>query len=161
MAWDGEQVANHLDWDVLCEMGNRIDRRASAVPSFEIDDQSVDKVLDDAVHACDGARRQGACDGAADPCVKRRVVEHQRGRMMLVEKRVAEFRPELDLLVGGENGAVLVDTEQVGMARQEQPAGRKFMDRCPDPQRRIMRMRIVDEAGRKVREVEIHGSGRG
>ena len=38
MAWDGEQVANHLDWDVLCEMGNRIDRRASAVPSFEIDD---------------------------------------------------------------------------------------------------------------------------
>ena len=73
--------------------------------------------------------------------------------MMLVEKRVAEFRPELDLLVGGENGAVLVDAEQVGMARQEQPAGRKFMDRCLGPQRRIMRMRIVDEAGWKVREV--------
>ena len=80
---------------------------------------------------------------------------------MLVEKRVAEFRPELDLLVGRENGAVLVDAEQVGMARQEQPACRKLMDRRPGPQRRVMRMRVVDEAGRKVRQVEIHGSGRG
>ena len=143
------------------EIGNRIHRLVSAVFVFKIGYQSVDKGLHDAVHAGDGAWRQGAGDGAADPCVKRRVVEDQRGRVMLVEKRVAEFRSELDLFIGRENGAVLVDTEQVGMARQEQPAGRKFMDRCPDPQRRIMRMRIVDEAGRKVREVEIHGSGRG
>ena len=35
---------------------------------------------------------------------------------MLVEKRVTEFWPELDLLVGRENVAVLIDAEQVGMA---------------------------------------------
>ena len=45
MARDGQQVADHLDRDVLCEIGHRIDRRAGPVPGFEIGDQSVDKAL--------------------------------------------------------------------------------------------------------------------
>ena len=35
------------------------------------------------------------------------------------------------------------------------------MYRRRGPQRRVMRMWVFDEAGWKVREVEIHGSGRG
>ena len=47
------------------------------------------------------------------------------------------------------------------MARQEQPACRELMHRRAGPQRRVMRMRVIDEAGRKVGQVEIHDGGPG
>ena len=43
MARDGQQVADHLDRDVLCEIGHRIDRRAGPVPGFKIGDETIDK----------------------------------------------------------------------------------------------------------------------
>ena len=58
----------------------------------------------------------------------KRVVENETGCMMLVDQRVAEFRPELLFLVGAEGHGVLVDCLTILEARQEISAVRHELD---------------------------------
>ena len=69
------------------------------------------------LHLGDDAVRQRHLDRAAHMGVQRRIVEHEAGGVVLEQRRIAVFRAELDLLVGGEHPRVAVDRVAVAPAR--------------------------------------------
>ena len=115
VARHAEQVADHLDRNRGREILDQID----IAPGGESVEQAVDQRHQIGFHLGDRARRQRAHDQPAHPRVRRRVVEHEAGGVVLVEQRGAVFRRELLLLVGGEHLGVLVDGDEVVIARQE------------------------------------------
>ena len=81
------------------------------------------------LHPGDRARRQRAGDQPPHAGVRRRIVEHQAGGVMLEQQRVAVFRRELAFLVGGEQRGVLVDRDQIVVAGEEIAAVAQPLDR--------------------------------
>src|SRR5205085_669275 len=71
-----------------------------------------------------------------------------------VERRVAVFRKELDLLVGREGAGVAIDRVAIAPARQQVGAVRHAVHRIVLAQRTIIGKRIVDEVRRQALEVE-------
>src|SRR6202012_6277009 len=70
------------------------------------------------LHRSNRARRQRADDQPPHPCLRRRVVEHEAGGVVLVEQGGAVFRRELLFLVGREQFRIFVGGDEVVIARQ-------------------------------------------
>ncbi len=145
-----EEVADHLDRDRRREIGDDVE----GLLMRDGVDEGIDQRDDSRLHDTDGARRQRAGDQSPNPAVQRRVVEHQAGRVVLVERRVAVFRPELDALVGAEARRVLVDRLDVRMAGEEIGAVRHALHRRMAPQRRVDGIGIGVEIVSERPEVE-------
>ena len=152
-----QQVADDLDRDGAGEVVDEVD------PAFFLRpvQQAVDESDQVRLHAGDRRRRQGAGDEPPDPGVQRRVVEDQARRVMLVERRRAVLGPELLLLVGAEALGVLVDRDEVVVARQEVGPVRTAVDRIPTAQRVIGRKGIVVERVGQLQRIEGRGDLRG
>ena len=118
-------------------------------------EQAVDQRDEPRLHLGDHAVRQRGLDRAAHMGVQRRIVEHEAGGVMLEQRRVAVFRAELDLLVGGEHARVAIDRVAVAPAREEIGAVRHAVHRIVLAQRAIIGKRIVDEVRRQALEVEV------
>ena len=74
---------------------------------------------------------------------------------MLVERRIAVFRAELDLLVGGEHARIAIDRVAIAPARNQVRAVRHAVHRIVLAQRAVIAKRIVDEIRRQPLEIEI------
>ena len=118
-------------------------------------EQSVDQRDQPGLHLGDHAVRQRHLDRAAHMGVQRRIVEHEAGGVVLEQRRVAVFRAELDLLVGGEHARVAIDRVAIAPARDQVGAVRHAMHRIVLAQRAVIGKRIVDEVRRQPLEIEI------
>ncbi len=149
-----EQVADDLDRDRGRERVDQVDRRAAGGLAVHRVEQRVDAGDQRRLHRGDVTRRQRAGDQPSHARVQRRVVEHEARRVVLVERRVAVLRPELLVLVGAEARRVLVDRDEVGVARQEHGAVGEALDRVVLAQRAIRRIRVVVERRVEALQVE-------
>ena len=107
-----------------------------------------------------GARREGGGEPLADPRMAGRVVEHQAGRVVLVEGGVAHHRPEIDALVRREAPGVLVDRGDVGVAGEEDRPVAHPVDRVVAAQRAVGGVRVFEEAGGSARRRRTRRRGR-
>ena len=124
-------------------------------------EQPVDHGLDARLQVGERARREGRRQELAHARVQRRVVEHQAGRVMAIERRAdAELGAELGLLVGAHAGVAVADRD-VGVAREEDAAVGQALQRREAAQRVIVGERIVEEGGLERRQVEAPGEGLG
>lgn len=106
-----EQVSNDLDRDLGGKIFNKIRVFGQSV------EQVIDRLDQSRFQPLDGARGQGAGHDASDTGVERRIVEDQRGCVMLEKGTVcAEFWFENNTFVGGEKVCVLVDMGQIRVA---------------------------------------------
>ena len=139
-----EQIADHLHGD-----GDRIilDEIDDGLVTHRVE-QAVDEADQVRLEVSDDAGRQGPIDEPAHARVQRRIVEDQARRVVFVERRVAELRLELHLLVGAEAHDVLIDALHVGVARKEETVVRQVADRLCFAQIAIGRIRIVVERAR-------------
>ena len=74
-ARNGQEIADHLDRDVLRKMRYRIDRLVSLLARRKVVDQPVNKLPHHDIHAGDGARRKGAGNGPSYAGMQWRVIE--------------------------------------------------------------------------------------
>ena len=146
-----EQVADDLDRN---GGGEILDQVGAPLRGHRVE-QSIDQRDEAGFHLGDDAVRQRHLDRAAHMGVQRRIVEHEAGGVMLEQRRIAVFRAELDLLVGGEHARIAVDRVAIAPARDQVGAVRHAMHRIVLAQRAVIRERIVDEVGRQALEVEI------
>src|SRR3546814_19043256 len=79
--------------------------------------------------------------------------------VVAIERRVAEFRPELDLLVGAEVLRVAVDRLQVVVAGQEITAVRHLAHRRVMPQQVIDRIRVGENGVLECTQIERKSGG--
>ena len=93
-ARDVQQIADDLDRDARGEVFDQVGLGSLR----EVIQQAVDQRLDLGFHASDRPLVERAHDEPAHARMQRRIVEHQAGGVMLVERAVAEFRPELGFL---------------------------------------------------------------
>ena len=117
-------------------------------------EQPVDQRDEPRLHLGDHAVRQRHLDRAAHMGVQRRIVEHEAGGVVLVKRRIAVFRAELDLLVGGEHPRIAIDRIAIAPARDQIGAVRHAVHRIVLAQRVIIRKRIVDEVRRQALQIE-------
>jgi hypothetical protein len=146
-----EQVADDLDRN---GGGKTLDQVGAPLHGHRVQ-QSVDQRDEAGFHPGDDAVRQRHLDRAAHMGVQRRIVEHETGGVMGKQRRIAVFRAELDLLVGGEHARIAVDRVAIAPARDQVGAVRHAMHRVVLTQRAVVRERIVDEVRRQALEVEI------
>ena len=97
---------------------------------------------------------KAAASKLAHARVQRRVVEHQAGGVMAVERRAdAEFRTELGLLVGTHAGIAIAESD-IDVAREKDAAVGQALQRREAPERMIVREGIVEEAAFQRRQIE-------
>ena len=150
-ARNAEQIADDLDGNGRGEVGDHIAtaRRLDAVQQpLHRRDQSV-------LQIGDGLRRQRAGDDPANPGMQGRVVEHQAGGVVLIERRIAELGLELDSLVRAERRGIAVDALQISVAREEVAAVGQFEHRRLGAQGRIHRIRILVKGSRQRPQIEV------
>jgi len=121
----------------------------------------VDHGRDARLQEAKRARREGRGQKLAHARVQRRVVEHQAGRVVAIERRAdAELGAELGLLVGAHAGVAIADRD-VGVAREKDAAVRQALQRREAAQRMVVGERIVEKSPLERCQIEPPGEGLG
>ena len=113
-----------------------------------------DDLLDPRPERAKRPRRERRCEALAHPRVARRIVEHEAGRVVLVERRVAHRAPEIHGLVGSEQPRIPVDRVEIGMAGQEPGTARQRLQRRMAAERMEHRVGILVELPIQAADVE-------
>ena len=145
-----EQVADHLDRD----RGGKILDQFDIALRGESSEQPVHQRDQVGLHFGDGARRQRAHDQPPHPRMRRRVVEHEAGGVVLVQQRIAVFRRKFLFLVGREKLCAFVDADQIVVAGQKVAAIRQTLDRFALSQCTIGRIGVGVKLRRQLFDVE-------
>lgn len=107
------------------------------------------------LHARDGAQGKRTGNQAAHAAVQRRVVEHHRRGVVLVQRAVPVFRQEFDRLVRGIGLYIAVDRRQIDVPGQEVLAVGHLLAWCERLQRSVCRVGIVYKFRSEARQVEV------
>ena len=152
-ARDAQHVADQLDRQRRGEVADQV---AFAALGDRVQ-HLVDHRLDPRLERPERARGEGRHQPLAHPRVVGGVVEHQAGRVVLVERGRAHRRAEIDRLVRRIAGGVAIDLGHVGVAGEEHRAVRHPLDRRVAAERVIGRERVVEEVPRQAGDVEAVG----